>query len=170
MGVLWLSRHLGAGLCGTDDTLACAENVPGVVRQIKEAGMKVGLAVKPKTDIRVVEEYIDEVDMILVMTVEPGFGGQKFMADMMPKVCCLDSYPTWPTWCLRYAVWARLTSSHTQVEHLRRKYRTLNIEVDGGLGEATIEAAATAGANWIVAGSSVFKCVAKHLACWLPGN
>jgi hypothetical protein len=66
--------------------------------------------------------------MILVMTVEPGFGGQKFMADMMPKV-----------------------------EHLRRKYRTLNIEVDGGLGDATIEAAARAGANWIVAGSSVFK-------------
>jgi ribulose-phosphate 3-epimerase len=104
------------------------DNVAGVVRQIKEAGMKVGLAVKPKTDVSVVEEYIDEVDMILVMTVEPGFGGQKFMADMMPKV-----------------------------EHLRRKYRTLNIEVDGGLGDATIEAAARAGANWIVAGSSVFK-------------
>lgn len=72
--------------------------------------------------------FIDDVDMVLVMTVEPGFGGQKFMADMMPKV-----------------------------EFLRKQFPALNIEVDGGLGPSTIEAAAKAGANMIVAGSSVFN-------------
>lgn len=65
--------------------------------------------------------------MALIMTVEPGFGGQKFMPDMMPKV-----------------------------EALRRRYPDLNIEVDGGLSEKTIDVAADAGANVIVAGSAVF--------------
>lgn len=65
--------------------------------------------------------------MALVMTVEPGFGGQKFMPEMMPKV-----------------------------EALRKRYPDLNIEVDGGLGEKTIDTAAEAGANVIVAGSAVF--------------
>lgn len=65
--------------------------------------------------------------MVLIMTVEPGFGGQSFMADMMPKV-----------------------------EALRKKYPDLQIEVDGGLSEKTIDQAAEAGANVIVAGSAVF--------------
>jgi ribulose-phosphate 3-epimerase len=99
-----------------------------VISAIKEAGMKVGLAIKPKTPIDVVYALADKVDMVLVMTVEPGFGGQKFMADMMPKV-----------------------------KELRTKYPNLNIEVDGGLGPDTIEPAAIAGANVIVAGTSVYK-------------
>lgn len=90
--------------------------------------MKVGIAVKPGTAIDTVFPYCDKVDMILVMTVEPGFGGQSFMADMMPKV-----------------------------KTLRERYPKLNIEVDGGLAPDTVAAAAKAGANCIVAGSSVFK-------------
>ena len=74
---------------------------------------QVGIAVKPGTPAEELLPYIDQVDMALVMTVEPGFGGQKFMADMMPKV-----------------------------EFLRQRYPTLDIEVDGGLSLTTIEMAA----------------------------
>lgn len=86
------------------------DNVPQVIRKIKEAGMKVGLAIKPKTPVDVIAEYIDSADLVLIMTVEPGFGGQKFMQDMMPKV-----------------------------KWLRDNYPTLNIEVDGGVGPNTID-------------------------------
>ena len=98
------------------------------IRKIKETGMKAGLAIKPGTSVESVFSYVDEVDMILVMTVEPGLGGQPFMKDMMPKV-----------------------------ESLRKKYPHLDIEVDGGLGLATIDFAAKAGANMIVSGTAVVK-------------
>ena len=95
----------------------------------RAAGMKAGVALKPGTPAEAVHAICDagKVDMVLVMTVEPGFGGQKFQPEMMPKV-----------------------------KALRERYPQIDIQVDGGLGPATIEAAATAGANVIVAGSSVF--------------
>lgn len=99
-----------------------------VISQIRAAGMKVGMSIKPNTPVDVVFPLADKVDMILIMTVEPGFGGQKFMQDMMEKV-----------------------------RTLRQKFPNLNIEVDGGLGPDTIEVAAKAGANVIVAGTSVYK-------------
>lgn len=74
---------------------------------------KVGVGIKPGTPVEEVLPYADQVDMVLVMTVEPGFGGQKFMENMMPKV-----------------------------EALRQKYPGLDIEVDGGVGPATIDTAA----------------------------
>lgn len=88
-------------------------NILKVCRKIKEAGMKVGLALKPGTGIEAIRQYIDHADMILIMTVEPGFGGQKFMHDMMPKV-----------------------------QWLRHNYPLLDIEVDGGVGLNTITACA----------------------------
>ncbi len=72
-----------------------------------------GIGIKPGTPVENVLPYVDQVDMVLVMTVEPGFGGQSFMADMMPKV-----------------------------ELLRQKYPGLDIEVDGGLSPKTIDTAA----------------------------
>lgn len=100
----------------------------GLVKLIKENGMKAACAIKPGTPVDVLYPLAADLDMALVMTVEPGFGGQKFMADMMPKV-----------------------------EDLRAKYPTLNIQVDGGLGKDTVPIAAKAGANVIVAGTAVFK-------------
>ncbi|KJE95268.1 ribulose-5-phosphate-3-epimerase [Capsaspora owczarzaki ATCC 30864] len=100
-----------------------------LIRQIRAKNMKVGVAIKPNTPAESVEYLVPHVDMVLVMTVEPGFGGQKFMAHMMPKV-----------------------------EHLRTKFPEMDIEVDGGVGVgATIDACAKAGANMIVAGSSVYN-------------
>lgn len=89
------------------------KDVIPICRRVREAGMKVGLALKPGTGIDAVRQYIDMADMILVMTVEPGFGGQKFMQDMMPKV-----------------------------QWLRKNYPFLDIEVDGGVGLNTINACA----------------------------
>jgi len=99
-----------------------------VIDQVKAAGMRVGLALNPATPIETVLKYSDQVDMVLVMTVVPGLGGQSFMQDMMPKVSTV-----------------------------REKHVDKDIEVDGGLKPATIDAAAKAGANMIVSGSGVFK-------------
>ncbi|KAM3713330.1 hypothetical protein ACJW31_01G247200 [Castanea mollissima] len=106
------------------------ENWQELVQKIKAKGMRPGVAVKPGTPIEEVYPLVEgenPVEMVLVMTVEPGFGGQKFMPETMEKV-----------------------------RVLRKKYPSLDIEVDGGLGPSTIDAAASAGANCIVAGSSVF--------------
>lgn len=99
-----------------------------LIETIKSRGMKAGIALKPKTPVEEVLPYIDLVDLVLIMTVEPGFGGQKFMKDMMPKV-----------------------------RYLRDLRPNLPIEVDGGLGPDTIDAASEAGASMIVAGSAIFK-------------
>ncbi|XVE67715.1 hypothetical protein DITRI_Ditri09bG0010600 [Diplodiscus trichospermus] len=106
------------------------ENWQELIQRIKSKGMRPGVALKPGTPIEEVYPLVDSenpVEMVLVMTVEPGFGGQKFMPEMMDKV-----------------------------RVLRKKYPSLDIEVDGGLGPSTIDVAASAGANCIVAGSSVF--------------
>lgn len=108
----------------------CKDNWQELVKKVKSKGMRPGVALKPGTPIEEVYPLVEgenPVEMVLVMTVEPGFGGQKFMPEMMDKV-----------------------------RTLRKKYPSLDIEVDGGLGPSTIDAAAEAGANCIVAGSSVF--------------
>jgi ribulose-phosphate 3-epimerase len=110
------------------------EDLTPIIQQVKSAGMKVGLAIKPGTPVESVYPYLEMLDQVLVMTVEPGFGGQKFMVDMMPKV-----------------------------RALRDRCPDIHIEVDGGLGPDTIDEAAKAGANMIVAGSSVFKGSPAHV-------
>ncbi|KAG8124672.1 hypothetical protein E2320_020022 [Naja naja] len=88
----------------------------------------VGLAIKPGTTVDFLAPWANQIDMALVMTVEPGFGGQKFMEDMMPKV-----------------------------HWLRTQFPSLDIEVDGGVGPDTIHKCAEAGANMIVSGSAIMK-------------
>jgi ribulose-phosphate 3-epimerase len=101
--------------------------VPAMIQMIRNANMKVGIVIKPGTPVETVFPYANDVDLVLIMTVEPGFSGQAFMVDMMPKV-----------------------------KMLRDKFPNLNIQVDGGLSPATIDDAAKSGANVIVAASAIF--------------
>lgn len=98
---------------------------------IRESGKIAALAVKPGTEIEAVYPYLEKLGMVLVMTVEPGFGGQSFMADMMDKIVKLR-------------------------EECKKRNLELDIQVDGGISLATVETAAKAGANVLVAGSAIF--------------
>eukprot|EP01083_Nonionella_stella_P200013 732946_1 len=98
-----------------------------LIDSVKAAGMKVAIALKPDTPAEEVYPYADQLDMILVMTVVPGFSGQSFMGSVMPKV-----------------------------EAIREKYPDMDIQVDGGLSPKTVDAATAAGANVIVAASAIF--------------
>ncbi|XP_016958394.1 ribulose-phosphate 3-epimerase [Drosophila biarmipes] len=122
----WIEPMADAGVNLYTFHIEPVEDVERVSRLVQESGMKVGLAIKPGTEVKDLEKYINIADIVLVMTVEPGFGGQSFMGDMMPKV-----------------------------QWLRENYPTLDIEVDGGVGPKTIECCARAGANMIVSGTAV---------------
>lgn len=110
----------------------CDSGIDETIEKIKSRGVKAGLVIKPRTPAEAVFPYLDRLDMVLVMTVEPGFGGQSFMADMLPKV-----------------------------ESLRGEIRKRNLEVlieaDGGIGEQNIKQCADAGVDVAVAGTAVFK-------------
>lgn len=108
------------------------ENPAEVIKYIKSKEAKAGLAIKPATPAEVVYPMLEDLDMVLVMTVEPGFGGQKMMPDMLDKVRAIRKYA---------------------VEHGIE----IDIEVDGGLTAENLGSATAAGANVIVAGSAVFK-------------
>jgi len=110
-----------------------AKNVRQTILDIKSNGSKVGLAIKPATVFSIVEEFIEEIDMLLIMTVEPGFGGQSFMSEQMSKVAIARS---------------RINRCKDPIPLL---------QIDGGVSEATIEIAANSGANCFVAGSAVYK-------------
>jgi len=107
-----------------------SENIGQTLRAIRSEGARSGLAIKPNTAIADYEQFSDLVDMFLIMTVEPGFGGQKFMSDMMDKVRATRAFigdrPIW-------------------------------LQVDGGISLETIEIAVDAGADTFVAGSAVFN-------------
>jgi ribulose-phosphate 3-epimerase len=108
-------------------------DVDNTIKDIRSNGAKVGLAIKPATNFADIEKWIEEIDMLLIMTVEPGFGGQSFMHEQMPKVA----------------------QARTFIEKLLRNKPTL--QIDGGVSLETIAEAANAGANCFVAGSAVYK-------------
>jgi ribulose-phosphate 3-epimerase len=110
---------------------ASAEPV-ALAKRIRAAGAKAAIAIKPGTDIGSIIDHIGEFDMVLVMTVEPGFGGQKFMADMLPKVTRV--------------------ATKIALENL-----SVRVQIDGGVDLANIADAAQAGADTFVAGSCVFN-------------
>ena len=108
------------------------ENIHAAIDKIHAKGKKAGVVIKPRTPASAVLPFIDKVELILVMTVEPGFGGQKFMADMMPKVQTVRGY----------------------IDALNP---ACELEVDGGVDAQTCKLCIAAGANVLVAGSSVYK-------------
>lgn len=108
------------------------ENIHSAIVKIHAKGKKAGVVVKPKTPASAVLPFINEVELILVMTVEPGFGGQSFMADMMPKVSEIRQY-------------------------IDARNPACELEVDGGVNAQTARLCTAAGANVLVAGSAFFK-------------
>ena len=98
-----------------------------VILAIKKKGMKPCITIKPKTPLEKIEPYLDGVDMVLLMTVEPGYAGQKFIDGILPKI-----------------------------KRLRELKPKMDIEVDGGISADTIKKAVDAGANVIVAGTAIF--------------
>ncbi|TNN06452.1 Ribulose-phosphate 3-epimerase isoform 3 [Schistosoma japonicum] len=122
----WVENMKAAGASQYTFHFESSKDVMHCIQKIREADMKVGLGIKPKTPVTEVLPYVDLVDMVLIMTVEPGFGGQKFMADMLPKV-----------------------------RYLREKYTNLDIEVDGGVTLKNIRDCVEAGANMIVSGTEI---------------
>ena len=108
------------------------QDIQAAIDAVKAQGKKVGLSVKPKTPAVVLAPYVDQLDLILVMTVEPGFGGQKFMHDMLPKIEALR-------------------------EMIDAVHPACELEVDGGIDPVTAPLVKKAGANVLVAGSAVFN-------------
>jgi len=105
-------------------------DIRGTLRAIRSNGARAALALKPKTSLEPYLEFLDDLDMLLIMTVEPGFGGQKFMTDQLPKIAQARKEIG------SKAIW---------------------LQVDGGISLDTIESAAAAGADTFVAGSAVFN-------------
>ena len=110
---------------------AC-KDIRATLDKIKACGMKTGLAISPDTPVEVLKEFLGEVDMFLVMTVHPGFGGQKLISEMLDKVRTLRAM-------------------------LNERGLETDIQVDGGIYAFNVKEALDAGANVIVAGSAVFK-------------
>ena len=126
-------KYAQAGCVSVTFHLEAAKNIGQTISDVKSNGAKVGVAVKPGTSFSLVEPFIEQIDLLLVMTVEPGFGGQSFMHDQMDKV----------------------KTARSRIE-LMKGTKPL-IQVDGGISLETIGEAAKAGANCFVAGSAVYK-------------
>ncbi|USQ74959.1 ribulose-phosphate 3-epimerase [Ornithinimicrobium cryptoxanthini] len=127
----WAPQYAEAGGSSVTFHIEAAQDPVATARSIRAAGARAAFALKPGTPFAPYADLLPEVDMVLVMTVEPGFGGQSFMADQMPKV--------------------------TQVrEAVRRHGGQVWIQVDGGVSEETIGRCVEAGADVFVAGSAVF--------------
>ena len=108
------------------------QNISKTIELIKNEKKKVGISLKPKSEISLIEEYLDKVDLVLIMSVEPGFGGQKFMPETLEKTKELRKIIT-------------------------EKKLKIDIEIDGGINFENCSSAVQAGANILVSGSTIFK-------------
>jgi len=113
-----------------------------IIERIKQAGLQVGLAINPKTSIEVIDVFVNQLDLVLIMTIQPGFGGQKFLEETLWKI-----------------------------KDLREKYKDVKIGVDGGINLETASKVIEVGANILFIGSAIFKSknieeVIKELKSW----
>ncbi|KAJ8327685.1 RIBULOSE-phosphate 3-epimerase [Batrachochytrium dendrobatidis] len=123
----WVDSFAAAGASLFTFHIEATDNASKLIDRIQATGMKVGISLKPKTEIETIIDLIPRLDQVLIMTVEPGFGGQKMMPECLEKVAAL-----------------------------RSKFPNLDIQVDGGIDIYNIGLAAKAGANVIVSGTGIF--------------
>ena len=107
-------------------------NISNTIRLIKDANKKVGISLKPNSEIKLIENVLSDIDLVLIMSVEPGFGGQKFMPEVLKKTKILKSL-------------------------IAKKNLNVDIEIDGGINFENCSKAKEAGANILVSGSTIFK-------------
>jgi ribulose-phosphate 3-epimerase len=127
----WAPRYAEAGGASVTFHIEAARAPRALARNLRGLGVRAGMAIKPGTAFAPHEDLLPDLDMVLVMTVEPGFGGQSFMADQMPKVAQVR-------------------------EAVSRHGGEIWVQVDGGVSAQTIEQCAAAGADVFVAGSAVY--------------
>ena len=108
------------------------QNISNTINLIKKEKKKVGISLKPKSKIELIEQYIDQIDLVLIMSVEPGFGGQKFMPEVLDKTKKIK-------------------------ELITKKNLKIEIEIDGGINFENCSLAKKAGANVLVSGSTIFN-------------
>ena len=108
------------------------KDISNTIALIKKENIKVGISLKPKSEIALIEKYLDQIDLVLIMSVEPGFGGQKFMPEVLEKTKKIK-------------------------EIINQKKLNVDIEIDGGINFENCSLAKKAGANIIVSGSTIFK-------------
>ena len=107
-------------------------NVSKTIKLIKDQNKKVGISLKPKSEINLIKDYLDQIDLVLIMSVEPGFGGQKFMPEVLEKTKIIRNL-------------------------INQKKIKVDIEIDGGINFQNCSKAKDAGANILVSGSTIFK-------------
>ena len=130
--IRYIDRFVDAGSELITVHYEACKDLDATIAKIREAGLKCGVSIKPKTPVEVLLPYLDQIDLILLMSVEPGFGGQSY-----------------------------IPSSTERLREIRRMIRDcgrdIDLEIDGGINKETVVTALDAGANVIVAGSAVFK-------------
>lgn len=124
----YLESFVKAGVSSLTVHQEATPHLHGLVQKIKGLGVRAGVSVNPATPVESIKEVLDDVDLVLIMSVNPGFGGQKFIPSALHKI----------SW-------------------LRSKKPDLDIEVDGGINEVTAKQCVEAGANVLVSGSYIFK-------------
>jgi Pentose-5-phosphate-3-epimerase len=128
----FLDDYVEAGADIISFHLEINENIENIIKKIKKKGIKCGLAIKPNTPWPEIQPYLQYIDQIIIMTVEPGFGGQKFMNDQVDKIKNISNY--------------------IKLNNLK-----VGIEIDGGINFETGKTCVEAGANILVAGSFLFN-------------